>query len=147
MLPQLLLASLLVVVTSIVHGVLTVIVVRLLRNLRAEQWLMRGFAGRSGFVTGIVLLLFVTAIIEAAVWAGAYLRVGAIEGSEAALYFSIVTFTTLGYGDVTLGAEWRLLASFQAAIGIIMFGWTTALLVAVIQRVVALTQPGAATDP
>jgi voltage-gated potassium channel Kch len=80
------------------------------------------------------------------VWAGAYLRVGAIEGLEAALYFSIVTFTTLGYGDITLNTDWRLLASFQAASGIIIFGWTTALLVAVAQRVVALTRADAATD-
>jgi hypothetical protein len=45
----------------------------------------------------------------------------------------MVTFTTLGYGDVVVEGSWRLLASFQAANGIILFGWTTALLVAVIR--------------
>ena len=68
------------------------------------------------------------------IWAHAYLRVGAIEQLETALYFSMVTFTTLGYGDVTLSPDWRLLASFEAANGIMMFGWTTALIAAVIQR-------------
>jgi len=58
----------------------------------------------------------------------------AIEQLETALYFSMVTFTTLGYGDVTMSPDWRLLASFEAANGIIMFGWTTALIAAVIQR-------------
>jgi hypothetical protein len=47
----------------------------------------------------------------------------------------MVTFTTLGYGDVTLGESWRLLGSFEAANGTIMFGWTTALIVAVVHRV------------
>jgi len=60
--------------------------------------------------------------------------VGAIEQLESALYFSMVTFTTLGYGDVTLSTDWRLLASFEAANGIMMFGWSTTLVAAFIQR-------------
>jgi hypothetical protein len=61
-------------------------------------------------------------------------RVGAIEHVETALYFSMVTFTTLGYGDITLPSDWRLLSSFEAANGIIMFGWSTAFVAAFIQR-------------
>ena len=57
-----------------------------------------------------------------------------MPGFRDALYFSLVTYTTLGYGDVTLNAEWRVLAAFEAVNGIIMFGWTTALIVAVVQR-------------
>jgi len=45
------------------------------------------------------------------------------------------TFTTLGYGDLTPNESWRLLASFEAANGIIIFGWTTALIVAFVHRV------------
>ena len=65
---------------------------------------------------------------------GAYtfLLINAIEGFEQALYFSMVTFTTLGYGDVLLEDHWRLLGSFEAANGIIMFGWTTAIVIAVL---------------
>ena len=73
--------------------------------------------------------------MEIAVWAGVYLLVGAVEKLEAALYFSLVTFTTLGYGDVLLDERWRLMAAFEAANGIIIFGMTTALVVAVVQRV------------
>jgi voltage-gated potassium channel Kch len=54
---------------------------------------------------------------------------------ETALYFSMVTFTTLGYGDVVLDERWRLMAAFEAANGIIIFGLTTAAVVAVVQRV------------
>jgi hypothetical protein len=45
----------------------------------------------------------------------------------------MVTFTTLGYGDIVLDERWRLLASFEAATGIIMFGWTTAIVLAAVQ--------------
>jgi len=55
-------------------------------------------------------------------------------GFEKTFYLSMDTFTTLGYGDVVLMKRWRLLASFEAANGIIMFGWTTAIVIAVVQR-------------
>jgi len=54
---------------------------------------------------------------------------------ETAFYFSMVTFTTLGYGDVVLTGQWRALASIQAANGVIVFGWTTALIFYFIQRI------------
>ena len=85
-----------------------------------------------GFV--ISLLVLVISLVDSVVWAYAYVAVGAIPEIEPALYFSMVTFTTLGYGDLTLAPGWRLLASFEAANGIIIFGWTTALVVAYIQR-------------
>ncbi|MHC5158644.1 MAG: potassium channel family protein, partial [Planctomycetota bacterium] len=82
-----------------------------------------------------VLLMFLASLIEVLVWAFVYLWLNAIEGVEQAFYFSMVTFTTLGYGDVVLQERWRLLASFEAANGIILFGWTTAIVMAVVHRV------------
>jgi hypothetical protein len=81
-----------------------------------------------------VLGMFLVSLLDAVLWAHVYLAVGAISDLESALYFSMVTFTTLGYGDMTMGPDWRLLSSFEAGNGIIMFGWTTALVVAYIQR-------------
>jgi hypothetical protein len=76
------------------------------------------------------------AILESALWAAAYIAVGAIEGGfETALYFSTVTYTTLGYGDITIEGSYRMLAALQAANGIIMFGWTTAIIVGVVQKI------------
>ena len=75
--------------------------------------------------------MFVAVLVESAIWAATYVAVGAITGFEPALYFSMVTFTTLGYGDIVLHDGWRLLASFQAVNGIVMVAWTTALVVAV----------------
>ena len=65
----------------------------------------------------------------------------AIQGFERALYFSMVTFTTLGYGDIVLHERWRLLASSEAANGVIMFSWTTAIVIAAVQRVYFSEEP------
>jgi len=78
--------------------------------------------------------MFFAALLEVSIWAAVYLLVGAMPALEPALYFSTVTFTTLGYGDLTLSESWRLLGSFEAANGIILIGWTTALIFAFVHR-------------
>lgn len=85
-------------------------------------------------VGGIVLLMFLVSLMEVLVWASTYLALNAIQGFERSFYFSMVTFTTLGYGDIVLAEHWRLLGSFEAANGIIMFGWTTAIVIAAVQH-------------
>jgi hypothetical protein len=85
-------------------------------------------------VSGIVLLMFIISVMEVALWAVSYRVLGAFDTFEPAIYFSMVTFTTLGYGEIVLDPNWRLLASCEAAIGIIMFGWTTAIVIASVQR-------------
>ena len=97
-------------------------------------------------ISALVLMMFYASLFEALIWALTYLAVGAISGLEEALYFSTVTYTTLGYGDVLLDQSWRLLASFQAANGIIMFGWTTALIVAFLTHVVTQRRQAASSD-
>jgi voltage-gated potassium channel Kch len=87
----------------------------------------------------LVFVMSVVAFLQSLTWAGVYLWVGALSNFHEAIYFSLVTFTTLGYGDITLKEEWRLLAGFQAANGIIMFGVTTAIIVAVVHRIFALS--------
>ena len=86
-------------------------------------------------VSGTVLIVFLVSLVEVLIWGCTYLVLNAIEGLEKAVYFSLVTFITLGYGDVLLDERWQLLAAFEAANGIIMFGLTTAIIMAVVQRV------------
>ncbi len=52
-----------------------------------------------------------------------------------AWYFSLVTFTTLGYGDVLLTGHWRLLSGIQAINGIMLIGWSTAMMYSLIQQI------------
>ena len=78
--------------------------------------------------------LLIPIVLDVALWATFYYVSGALPTFEEALYFSTVTFTTVGYGDIVLGREWRQLATFEAVNGWIIFGWATALIMAVIQR-------------
>ena len=146
MLEQLLIGSALLIATTVAHSLVTALLLWLLRTLRASNRVLRQLWAKTGLVAGLVLVLFLAALVEVALWAIAYIKVGAIDGFEPALYFSMVTFTTLGYGDVVLTDAWRLLASFEAATGIIVFGWTTAIIIALVQHMVHLQQ-GAPAPP
>jgi hypothetical protein len=130
----------LMVVTTFVHTGGTIAALEVLRKLHARRWGLSSRMGRASLVAALVVLMSIVSLFEASIWAGVYMMIGAIPDLEPALYFSIVTFTTLGYGDITLNESWRLLGSFEAANGVIMFGWTTALIFAFVQRVAAHDQ-------
>ena len=67
-------------------------------------------------------------------WAGAFLVLNVFGNLEEALYFSLVCFTTLGFGDIILSTEWRLLSGFTATAGFILFGLGTAFLYEIMSR-------------
>jgi hypothetical protein len=81
-----------------------------------------------------MIVLMLGNIFQVAFWAVLYRVLGAFEDFETAMYFSGVTFTSLGYGDVVLDGRIRLLAPLQAANGLMMFGITTALFFSAIQQ-------------
>lgn len=69
------------------------------------------------------------------VWALAYDRLGAFNGLEDALYFSLVAYTTLGLGDLVPAPDWRILAGMEAANGFLNFGLLTALLIEALRQI------------
>ncbi|MFO0992144.1 MAG: ion channel, partial [Hyphomicrobiales bacterium] len=72
--------------------------------------------------------------IEVWLWAGVLLLVGAIDALEPAVYFSLTTYATIGFGDITIGPEWRLLSALIGANGLILFGWSVAYMVELVRR-------------
>lgn len=127
----------LVAITVVIHALGTTVWLRYLglkHALDDEPWTTK----RSlSVLTSTVIVLIVLHTIEIGIWAIAYLSlvtVAELETLESALYFSFVTFTTLGYGDITLAAPWRVLSGIEALNGIMLVGWTTAFLFAVVQR-------------
>jgi hypothetical protein len=82
-----------------------------------------------------IVWIFVLHTAEIWCWAALYLWLGEFDAMERALYFSTVTFTTLGYGDITLHERWQLLSGLEAANGVILFGVSTAFVFAVLHRV------------
>ena len=69
-------------------------------------------------------------------WASAYSIVGAAPPGSDLLYFAFVNYTTLGYGDITPVQEWRLKGPMTAMNGILMFGWSSAVLFEVLRRTI-----------
>ncbi len=128
-------ATMLVFATTVVHAACTTLVLAWIRSINRRHWSLRSVVTRGSALGVMVFLMAQAALIESGLWAGFYVWVGALPNFSDAFYFSLVTFTTLGYGDITLGESWRLLAGFQSANGIIIFGWTTALVVAAANRV------------
>ena len=126
MLYQLILGCVLTVVTTVVHATGMVAAFRTLRRGHVERVNLRSPLAKASLVAALVLMMFLASLVEAGIWAATYVELGAFASLEPALYFSTVTFTTLGYGDLVVGDQWRLLASFEAANGTIMFGWTSA---------------------
>ncbi|MGX4802462.1 potassium channel family protein [Bradyrhizobium guangdongense] len=82
--------------------------------------------------TAAVLMLAHT--LEALVWALAYLMLGAAPIGSDLLYFAFVNYTTLGYGDITPVQAWRLTGPMTAMNGILLFGWSTAVLFEVLRK-------------
>ena len=123
------------VVTTAIHGMITRIIVRFVtrRSNKPDEKEREGW--RATWLPIIVLIMFIFTLLESLLWSFTYLAIGTFDKLEEALYFSIVTFTTLGFGDIVIGEEWRLLSSLEAANGIIIFGWSTAIVMAVVQRI------------
>ena len=82
-------------------------------------------------VAGWMILLH---LIEISVWALFYFWKDAMPEMQSALYFSAVTYTTTGYGDLVLPKEWRLVGGVEALTGILMCGWSTGFFFAVVSR-------------
>jgi hypothetical protein len=83
----------------------------------------------------LVSLLLILHLAEMAVWATAYAAAGVFPDFETSLYYSLKSYTTVGYGDVLPAASWRLLGPIEAAVGVLMLGWSTSIIVAAVQRI------------
>jgi len=127
MLTVVLIAAAILFATIIIHGLVVICLYRLCSrpirnasNLSSMARLCLSYV----FVLGFVAAHFVEIII----WAMAYWVFSALESMEEAIYFSAITFATIGYGDVTLAGQWRIASAFEGVNGILLFGWTTAFL-------------------
>ncbi len=101
--------------------------------LSIARRLLHRFAN-TGVIIVAVLYILLVQTINVWIWSTVFLAVGAFHSLEPALYFSLIAFTTVGFGDITLGADWRLLSGLTAANGFLGFGWSTAYMVELVRR-------------
>ncbi len=131
MLSQLTIGACLIVTTVLIHSVCLELILKGLIAIKIEiqvRWRVVTFAL-------MILCIFVAHVIQIWVWAIFYFFVEGIPTLETALYFSTSSFTTVGYGDVVLSEEWRLLSSVEATNGMILFGWSTAFIFAIVRHI------------
>jgi hypothetical protein len=131
-------ALLMMFLSTIIHALFMIGGSHALEWRLARLGYPRGQFGKAVLVWILTIWMFFAIVIEAWLWAMVYLyspELTELPDPQTAFYFSMVTFTTLGYGDLVLSGDWRTLASIQAANGVIIFGWTTALIFYFIQKI------------
>jgi hypothetical protein len=102
------------------------------RRLRRET--SRGFWPWNWTLMRLAGWMIVIHLAEISAFAVFYTVAGAMPDLASALYFSAVTYTTTGYGDLVLRPDWRLVGAVEALTGILMCGWSTGFFVAVMSR-------------
>jgi Ion channel len=131
-------ASLMVLVCVVIHGFGLFSLSRALRSETALERLehiaplsRRGAA----FTLGAVIAMLALHGIEIWLFALVYLGLGAIPNLEAALYFSSISYSTVGYSDTHIAHHWRLVGAFESVLGIFLLGWSTAFFFRMIGRI------------
>ena len=94
------------------------------------------------FLIGVMIptasILMATHALEVIVWSLTYSMVDAAPADANLVYFAFVNYTTLGYGDVIPVERWRLLGPMTAMNGVLLFGWSTAVIFEVLRKALAL---------
>ena len=126
-------ASLLLAITVVVHAVGMIILLR---------WVVRAHAGvgpRFWAMTWLLIrlawCLIAVHLVEIAIWALFFWRQKCLPDLESVFYFAGVTYTTVGYGDLVLPKEWRLLGPIEGLTGILMCGLSTGFFFAVVSKI------------
>lgn len=128
------LGAVIIAATVIIHAVGLIEVTRFVGRVTDR---VRLDGRRSRIVAMVIIVLGTLAVltVEVWLWAVAHLVIGSFPDFETALYFSIVSFSTLGYGDVIPPEEWRVFAALEGINGFLLIGWSTAYLIAAGMRI------------
>lgn len=133
MLRQFLFGGAVSAVNIALHAMVMTVLVQVVRNAGA-----RSKSHESRYLVLVmvptVLVLMITHAGEVIVWAIAYFIVGATPPGTDRVYFAFVNYTTLGYGDVVPVRRWNLLGPMTAMNGVLLFGWSTAVIFEILRR-------------
>jgi ion channel len=130
---ELLVALLLIACNVVIHGLGSYALIRWVQDPRSL-----GATHAVGRAVWMIFRIFVVLptlhFLEAAVWAEFYFMQHCFADRETAYYFSLQSYSTVGYGDVVISHPWRLMGGLEAIGGVLLFGWSTAILVGFITR-------------
>jgi hypothetical protein len=149
MLMQLLVGGLVSVVNIGLHALVTVVAVGIARRAGLRKT-KRPRLHLMGVMVATAAVLKVAHTLEIIVWAWTYSIVQAAAPDSDLLYFAFVNYTTLGYGDITPVREWRLIGPLTAMNGVLLFGWSAAILFEVLRKTlehIGLTDVSGSSSP
>jgi len=135
---QFVVSTAMLVVCVMLHGVGLALLNNLVRTETAIERLrrIRHLSPRGmAFTLGIVLALFALHGVEIWAFAALYLKLSAIPTLEDAIYFSTISYSTVGYNDTHISTDWRLLGAFESILGMILIGWSTAFFFRMLGRI------------
>ncbi|MGH1349693.1 MAG: ion channel [Methyloligellaceae bacterium] len=135
MLKQLFIGSITMGLIILIHAEMLALYYQHSKYLRSFTKHLKGRLKNSTMIVISVFWVLFAITIEVWLWAIVLLLLSAVTGLEPAVYFAIVCFTTLGFGDMILTEEWRILSAMIATSGMLIFGWSTAFLFDVMQTI------------
>jgi Ion channel len=136
MLRQLLVGAGVSICNIVIHALVMTAVVRVAHKAAARETAHPAALLISAMVATVSVLM-AAHLSEVLVWSLAYAVVDAAPTGADLMYFAFVNYTTLGYGDVTPVERWRLLGPMTAMNGVLLFGWSTAVIFEVLRRAMA----------
>jgi hypothetical protein len=139
MLRQFLVGGAVSLLNIVIHALVMTTIVRVAHTIWAQR------ADR--FVSLLLIAVMVPTVtvfmvahtLEVLVWSAAYSIVGAAPANADLIYFAFVNYTTLGYGDVLPLEPWRLFGPITAMNGMLLFGWSTAVIFEILRRTLVRT--------
>lgn len=136
---QLVVATVMVVITILIHGYGLALLVRVMAHLKLQSGLHEEGhhhvdLSNTAPVLFVVIALFALHGIEIWLYAFVYMALGAVPLLEEAVYFSTITYATIGYSDIHIDKAWRVLAGIEGIGGVILLGWSTAFFITVVAR-------------
>ena len=138
MLRQFLVGGAVSVCNIAIHALMMALIVRVARSTGRKERLHPSLL-LIGVMSATVSVLMVTHALEVIVWALAYGMVDIAAPGTNLIYFAFVNYTTLGYGDVIPAPRWQLLGPITAMNGVLLFGWSTAVIFEVLRKTMELS--------
>jgi hypothetical protein len=117
----------------VIHAMVMTAVVRVV-HIGATRHRLLPMSHMTAVMVVTATVLMAAHASEVMVWSLSYVMVGAAPAAADVVYFAFVNYTTLGYGDVVPEASWRLIGPITAMNGVLLFGWSTAVIFEVLRR-------------
>jgi len=124
----------------IIHAIVMGIVLKMLLGMSRRESSTPQVLQYAVVIVTVGCLLFAAHFLEILLWAYAYAAVGAAPSGTNLAYFAFGNYTTLGYGNVLPLDHWRLLAPMTALNGLMLIGWSTALIFVILRQAVPATE-------